>query len=236
MAVYVLCHGAWGGGWYWQPVRDMLTSYSHWAFTPTYTGLGERVHLAHPDLDLDTCITDVVNVILYEQLHDVVLVGHSFGGMVITGVADRMPDRISHLVYVDAAVPDDGQSMADLVHPEMNAQALVLVEQLGDGWRLPYIPEPGKPADPRLVPFPMKMGTQPVTARNPDALSLPRSFIYCTEDKDALRDSHLIQAAQAVRSDAKWDYYELQTDHNPIANATQELTDLLVRIAGQTES
>jgi pimeloyl-ACP methyl ester carboxylesterase len=235
MAVFVLCHGGWSGGWYWQPIRDLLRSGGHTVFTPTYTGLGEREHLAHPEVGLETWLLDVVNVILYEELHDVILAGHSMGGMIITGVADRIPDRISHLVYVDAVVPEDGQSLYDLVDPEFTAQGLVLVEQQGDGWRLPYIPEPGKPGDPRLIPMPIKPGMQPVTARNPAALSLPRTFIYCTEDKDVTRDNHIIQPAQSARSDARWHYYELETDHNPMENATQELTDLLVSIAGQTE-
>jgi pimeloyl-ACP methyl ester carboxylesterase len=236
VAVFVLCHGAWSGGWYWQPIRDLLSSGGHKVFTPTLTGLGERAHLASPEVDLETWITDIVNVVLYEELHGVVLAGHSFGGMVITGVADRIPDRISHLVYVDAVVPEDGQAYTDLVGAEGTAQALLLVEQYGEGWRLPYTPEPDKPGDPRLVPMPVKGGMQPVTARNPDARSLPRSFIYCTEGKDVMPLAHpIIQSAESARSDARWHYHELHTNHNPMKNATQELTDLLVSIAGQTE-
>lgn len=95
---YVFVHGAWGGGWDWRPVSDILTSRGHVVFRTTLTGLGERAHLATPDIGLETHITDVMNAILYENLRDVTLVGHSYGGMVITGVADRIPDRIAHLV------------------------------------------------------------------------------------------------------------------------------------------
>ena len=111
---YVLVHGAWGGGWDWRPVSDILTSRGHRVFRVTLTGLGERAHLASPDIGLETHITDVINTMLYENLRDVTLVGHSYGGMVITGVADRIPDRLAHLAYVDAFVPEDGESVMTL--------------------------------------------------------------------------------------------------------------------------
>ena len=237
MATFVLCHGGWAGGWQWRTIPDLLRVKGHRVFTPTLTGLGERVHLAHPDVDLDTYVTDVVNVILFEELHDVVLVGYSYSGMVIAGVADRIPDRVSHLVYLDAVVPQDGQSFSDLLEPAVLNQMIAVAEQQGEGWKVPPILEPGNPGDPRLVPQPLKTGMQPVTLRNPAALSLPRSFIYCTEDKDMmLTGGPIVQAAQAAKSDASWHYYEIQTDHSPIKNAPQELAGLLNTIAAQTES
>jgi len=235
MATFVLCHGGWGGGWQWCTVADLLRANGHRVFTPTFTGLGERVHLANPDIDLNTFISDVVNVILFEELHDVVLVGYSYSGMVITGVADKIPDRISHLVYLDAVVPQDGQSLADLLGPEIKAQVFAAIERQGDGWKMPHISS--KPSDPRMTPQPSKTGTQPVTLRNPAARSLPRSFIYCTEDKDGmLMEPPIKQAAETAKSDTIWRYYELQIDHHPMENIPQELAGLLNTIVAQVES
>src|SRR5205823_4884650 len=110
---YLVCHGAWGGGWSWRKMHPLMQAAGHRLLTPTYTGLGERAHLAAPSIDLQTHIQDVLNVISYEDLHDIVLLGHSYGGMVATGVADRARDRIAQLVYLDAFVPDDGESLLD---------------------------------------------------------------------------------------------------------------------------
>ncbi len=117
MAIFVLVHGAWGGGWIWRGVADELRRRGHVVFTPTLTGVGERSHLLGPDIDLDTQITDIVNVMKWEDLEDVVLVGHSYGGMVISGVAERMERAISSIVYLDAFYPDDGKSLSDYVGP-----------------------------------------------------------------------------------------------------------------------
>ena len=110
---YVLVHGASGGGWDWRTMDELLTARGHTVYRPTLTGLGERAHLNSPKVNLTTHITDVVNVIRFEDLQNVVLVGHSYGGMVITGVMDAIPERISHAVFLDAAVPEDGQSARD---------------------------------------------------------------------------------------------------------------------------
>ncbi|MGH8314793.1 MAG: alpha/beta fold hydrolase, partial [Steroidobacterales bacterium] len=112
--IIVIVHGAWGGGWAFRQVDELLAGKGYKVFRPQLTGQGERVHLASTDVGLETHITDVVNMIRYEDLHDVILVGHSYGGMVITGVADRVPDRIKRLVYLDAFVPRDGESMRSL--------------------------------------------------------------------------------------------------------------------------
>ena len=134
MATFVLVHGAWAGGWYWKRVRPLLTAAGHDVFTPTLTGLGERAHLATPDIGLETHIRDVLGVLTYEDLSDVVLVGHSCGGIVITGVAERAPGRLAHLVYLDAYVPADGQSFLDLlVSPERAAMFREQARTEGDG-------------------------------------------------------------------------------------------------------
>lgn len=234
MATYVLCHGGWAGGWQWHTIPSLLRAQGHVIFTPTYTGMGERIHLAHPDIDLDTHITDIENVIKFEQLADVILVGYSYSGMVITGVADRIPGQIAHLVYLDAFVPEDGESLADLLGAEMMSQIKAVAEQVGEGWKVPHIPDPGKPGDPRFILHPLKSALQSVRLQNQAALSLPRTFIFCTEDKDTmLMGRSIVQAAQMAKASSQWRYYELHTDHNPIENTPAELSELLVKIAGQ---
>ncbi len=121
---YVIVHGAWGGGWDWRAVDSLLTRNGHHVQRVTLTGLGERHHLASPNVGLYTHIEDVVNTILWENLHDVVLVGHSYGGMVISGVADRVPDRIKRLVYVDALLPDSGESVSLMQSADTGGGAL----------------------------------------------------------------------------------------------------------------
>ena len=111
MATFLICHGAWSAGWAWKKVRPLLRAAGHEVFTPTYTGLGERAHLVHPGIDLDAHIADVQAVLQYEDLRNVTLLGHSYGGMVATGVADRAAERMARLIYLDAFVPSDGQSL-----------------------------------------------------------------------------------------------------------------------------
>ncbi|MGZ3348508.1 MAG: alpha/beta fold hydrolase [Xanthobacteraceae bacterium] len=110
MAVFVVAHGAWSAAWAWKKMRPLLRADGHELWTPTYTGLGERAHLASPAIDLDTHIADVIGMLEMEDLRDVVLIAHSYGGMVATGVADRVRERIAQLVYLDAFVPRDGQA------------------------------------------------------------------------------------------------------------------------------
>src|SRR5580700_6619085 len=114
-ATFVLVHGAWHGGWCFARVAEILRAQGHRVFTPTLTGLGERVHLASTEITLSTHVTDIVNVVRYEDLHDVVLLGHSYGGMVISGVVEVVPERVGALVYLDAFVPENGESLLDLV-------------------------------------------------------------------------------------------------------------------------
>jgi len=167
---YVIVHGATAGGWEWKKVGEFLTADGHTVYRPTLTGLGERVHLSTPEVDLDTHINDVVNTILYENLHDVVLVGHSYGGMVITGVMDRVPDRIRHVVFLDAAVPDDGMSLYDLFGgPRANSNVV-------DGMlQVPWV-KPGA-LPPHNTPQSVKTFTQPVSYKNPPAKALPVTYV-----------------------------------------------------------
>src|SRR4249919_2719616 len=136
---FLVCHGAWGGGWSWKKMHPLMQAAGHRLVTPTYTGLGERVHLMNSTVDLDTHIEDVVNVIKFEDLRDIVLLGHSYGGMVATGVADRARDRVSQLIYLDAFVPEDGQSLFDL---NGSRDQMMKAAAEGDGWRAPPLPTP----------------------------------------------------------------------------------------------
>src|SRR4051812_28090072 len=137
---FLVCHGAWSAGWAWRKMHPLMRSAGHRLVTPTYTGLGERVHLANPSLDLESHIEDILNVITYEDLRDIVLVGHSYGGMVATGVADRARDRVAQLIYIDAFVPGDGQSLFDLNEPgRVSSQNAA---KNGDGWRVPPMAAP----------------------------------------------------------------------------------------------
>ena len=138
MATVVLAHGAWSSAWAWKKVRPLMREAGHEFYTPSYTGLGERAHLADPSNDLETHIQDVLGVIEAEDLRDFVLLGHSYGGMVATGVADRARDRVKHLIYLDAFVPKDGQSLADLMPPAL-AQHMTAGMPAGE-WRVPPNP------------------------------------------------------------------------------------------------
>ncbi len=139
MSTYVLVHGAWHGSWCWKRVRRALQSRGHEVFTPALTGVADRLHLLSPQINLETHITDVTNLIRWEELSDVVLCGHSYGGCVISGVADRMPDRISALVYLDAFVLENGQSLHDTLPPEVRNEQVEGARQVGDGWKVPPI-------------------------------------------------------------------------------------------------
>ena len=140
MATFVLVHGAWHGGWCWSRVRRALQAEGHEVFTPTLTGLGERSHLLSREVDLQTHVDDVANLLQWEDLTDVVLCGHSYGGCVISGAADQAAKRIGALVYLDAFVPKDGESVHDMLPPEARDGQLQSAREFGDGWRVPPIP------------------------------------------------------------------------------------------------
>jgi pimeloyl-ACP methyl ester carboxylesterase len=137
---YVLVHRAWHGSWSWKRVRKSLRDAGHHVFTPTLTGLGERSHLNSASVDLSTHIADIVNLLRWEDLSGVVLCGHSYGGHVISGVADQVPDRVRALVYLDACVPADGESLFDLHPPELAQRMRLQAQTEGAGWNVPPIP------------------------------------------------------------------------------------------------
>ena len=140
MTTFVLCHGAWGGGFVWREVADRLRAQGHTVFVATYTGLGERRHLASPDVNLSTHIEDVRAVIRCEDLDQFVLVGHSYGGMVVTGVADKDWEKITRLVYLDAFLPKNGQCLNELTGEERTKATFAAAEKDGEGWQVPRPP------------------------------------------------------------------------------------------------
>ena len=142
VTTFVVAHGAWSSAWAWKKMRPLMRAAGHELWTPSYTGLGERAHLASPAVDLDTHIQDVVGAIEMEDLRDIVLIGHSYGGMVATGVADRVRGRIAQLIYLDAFAPRNGQSVFDLQPPEARERMRELARTSGEGWRLPPNPMP----------------------------------------------------------------------------------------------
>ncbi|MEZ5592799.1 MAG: alpha/beta hydrolase [Gammaproteobacteria bacterium] len=137
MSTYVLVHGAWHGGWSWRWVRKILEQNHHRVYTPTMTGLGERAHLLSANITMDTVIEDIANVLRYEDLSDVILVGHSFAGTVISGVAERVPDRVRQLIYLDAAILEDGESMFGCMPSEIAAERQRLARETSNGMSLP---------------------------------------------------------------------------------------------------
>ena len=183
-ATFLVCHGAWSAGWAWKKMHPLMAAGGHRLVTPTYTGLGERAHLANPSIDLETHIEDVLNVIKYEDLRDIVLVGHSYGGMVATGVADRARDRVTQLIYIDAFVPGDGQSLLDLNEVARPRDAGAREQRRR--WRMPPNPTPPdtSPADQewlstRRVHMPIKCFESGLKLQG-GPLTLPRSYIYAT--------------------------------------------------------
>lgn len=232
-ATFVFVHGAWGGGWAWGAVDSMLTEAGHRVYRPTLTGLGERVHLATPETDLTTHVTDVVNHLVFERLQDVVLVGHSYGGMVAMGVADRVPERIRRLVLLDAFLPEDGESVVDAVRtagPETWIEDLVA--GAGQGPLVPAWVDPGA-SWPTDVPQPLRTFTQPLALRNPAATRLPGTYIL-TVDPGATADDDFF-AAFARRAESRgWQVLVLRADHNPQNSARAELTALLREIGAKS--
>lgn len=232
-ATFVLVPGQWTGAFVWHTVAPLLREAGHDVYPVTCTGLGDRVHLASPAIDLDTHITDVVNTIEYADLHDVVLVGHSYAGMIITGVAEKIPERLRLVIYLDADLPADGQNSYDVV-PSEQAKAYLVEDitasvDMGTlGYRpvFPAIQEwlRGSINDPneaewflsRLVPHPELSNLQRVTLGNPAAAALPRAYILCTADKDMEAEPQtdfLVLNAERVRSDPNWTVIEMNDTH-----------------------
>lgn len=219
----VIVHGAWGGAWAFKKVEALLRQKGFDVYRPQLTGQGDRVHLARPDIGLNTHIDDVVNTILYEELRDIILVGHSYGGMVISGVADRVPDRVKRLVYLDAMVPNDGESVETL----FGRRDFIKQMTRGDYMVPPWV-KPDQPP-PHDVPQAVKTFTDTIVLKNEAARKLPATYILTVDKgKEPKSDDFFAQSERA--RGRGWSMLQLTSDHNPQWSAPEALADMLAAI------
>ena len=244
MANFVLVHGAWHGGWCWRRVMDALHAQGHRAFAPTLTGVGERAHLMSPLITLETHIADVAGLIEAEELQDVVLAAHSYAGMIGTAIADRMPQRLKHLVYVDAVVPKPGESWSS-THASATREARLAAAKASDDYSFPA-PDPvvfGLAADDhawvqrRQTPHPGHTYQAALQFDPIRVAAVPRTFIDCVQPRLGTIDSIRPRVRDANFWDGAWSsgggirVHELATGHDPMVSAPQELARLLVACA-----
>ena len=233
---YVLLHGAWHGAWCWRDVAADLRARGHRVTTPTQTGLGERRHLFSGAITLETFVQDLVEHLESEEIEDAILVGHSFGGLGISGAADRVPARIRHLVYLDSLVLDDGQAPFDTMPAEVVATRRRLAAEQGGGLFIPIPPVSafGVPEDHKLAPWmrrrmtphPLGVYETPLRLRHPLGNGLPRTYIACT--------APLYPALEGVRRRVKaepgWTWREIATGHDAMVTAPDLLAAILAEI------
>ena len=232
-ATFVLVHGAWHGGWCWQKLTPLLRAAGHEVYTPTLTGLGERAHLLSPQIGLDTHIADIAAVLDYEDLHNVILVGHSYGSMVITGVAEAAAQRLDHLVFLDAFIPQNGQSLFDTI-PDQGAAMRKIAAESGDGWKVPLSQATFGVTDEadvawmtaRITAHPLRSFEEPVRLTDRAALAVPRSYILCRKEGPSGFDSFALQAQRDG-----WGYYELMTGHDAMITVPEALATILLAVA-----
>lgn len=224
MATFVLVHGATAGGWRWHEFAGLLRNLGHVVYAPSLTGLGDRAHLIAPTVSLDTHVQDIAGLIETEDLHSVVLVGHSYGGIVISAAAEHAHGRLEQLVYVDALVLQDGERAVDLYDAELVEQVALVVEKFGEGWKIP----PLTGADPRCTSHPVSTFRQVVHLRSPKAAALAKCFIACTR-RDA-GDPVMQGVARSVDRvhTLGWPLFELDADHNPMTTAPMQLLHALL--------
>ena len=241
MATFVLSHGAWGGGWEWKQVAGALVSRRHTVYRHSLTGLGERVHLARPDVGLGTHIGDIVSLFASEEIHNAILCGHSYSGMVITGAAPKLSGRIRRLVYIDGFLPEPNESMFDLTPEPLVEVMKQLMETDGEGWRIPLpFPVPGEgEAPPEVVeylskastPMPAECFTQTLDLPAP-GLQIPATYIKCTQIDGV---DFLGPSAQRAR-DRGWPVLPLDAPHDAQFFAPEALAALLHEIAVESQA
>ena len=236
MSTFVLVHGAWSGSFGWRKIRPLLAAQGHEVFTPSLTGIGERAHLTSPQVNLSLHVQDVVNMVWYEDLRDITLVGYSYGGMVVTGALDYLGERVKHLVYLDAFVPNDGDSIESLVGRPVEVPESF---PAADWLRPPTPREYDDPADaaytsPRRVGHPAGCFTEPVRLRTP-LEDRPISLTYIKAASDARPAAGpagpFWAAADRTKDNPRWRYYEVDTNHMVSFNRPKELAAMLLAVA-----
>jgi pimeloyl-ACP methyl ester carboxylesterase len=231
---YVLVHGAGHGGWCWRDVRRILRDAGHEVFTPTMTGLGERIHLRSSDISIETHITDIVNVIEFEELDDVILVGHSYGARIVTGVADRIKDQIRHLVLLDGTMPLDGEPTIEEERAG-GCRAMAI-----DGYLMPNFPATafGIPrgdtdkidwVNRRLTEHMTETFLEPINLPNAGGAGLPKTFIRCTDPPFRPGDDAMEKRIEADPDD--WTYVQIATGHDAMVTAPEELSEILLGVS-----
>jgi len=238
MTTFVLVHGAFYGGYCWRRVARALRAAGHDVYTPTLTGLGERAHLGAPTIGLRTHIDDVASVLTCEDLSSVVLVGHSYGGMVITGAAERVPERIAQLVFLDAHIPEDGKSDFDLLG---DATRAALEGAAGGTGFVPAFPvaimgvtDPADQAwvEPRRSPQPLATFAEPLSLASPAAAKIPRSYIACTQNEalvKAFGGNPVGMFWERARREG-WPMREIDAPHDAMIAAPAALTEALLSL------
>ena len=234
MATYVLVHGAWTGAHGFHRVRPLLVAEGHEVFTPSLTGIGERAHLASPLVDLTTHVHDVVNLVLYEDLGEIVLLGFSYGGAVVTAAIAHLADRVRELVFLDAFVPDDGDTVAELAGRPRSPQLTPNQDWLIDPPSRPFDdPAEGAWQNARRGPHPARCFTEPVRLITPlEEQPFGLTFVKATQDgRDAPGGDAFWAAAEHAEGSDRWRYFEIDTTHMVASNRPEELTRILVQLA-----
>lgn len=234
MATIILCHGAWSAAWAWRKMRPLFASAGHAFHAPTYTGLGERAHLAGPQIDLNTHINDIIGVIEVEELTGITVLGHSYGGIVATGVADRARERVENLIYLDAFVPRDGQALFDLAPVEHVQRMREHASRDPEGWRVKPNPPPPDTSTQDLAWIErhrrdMPVGCFATPLRLSSEPACPRHYVYATRapPADPFRPFY-----ERAKSGEGWTAHRIDASHAPAITAPQRLMQTLAPLLG----
>ena len=231
---FLLIHGAWHGGWVWNEISEILNYQGYGVSTPTLTGLGEKKHLLSSKITIDTFIEDVVNHIIFENLNNIILVGHSFAGSVISGVADKLKDRIQKLIYFDAVILKDGQKPFDIAPKELVKQRIELAKRFGNGIS---IPAPSADAfgvfdvkkslllEEKLTPHPLSTYQSKLTIKNEIGNGIPLFYIFCNNPV-----YKSLESSRKVVRKLKWPIFELNAGHDAMLTHPKETLNLLMKI------
>jgi pimeloyl-ACP methyl ester carboxylesterase len=239
VSTYVLVHGAWRGSWIWKRVRRLLQERGHEVFTPTLTGVADRSHLSSPSVNLDTHTTDVANLIRWEELSDVILCGHSYGGCVVSGVADRVPDQIGALVYLDAFVLENGQCLNDTIPPEVRSERLALAKEAGEGWKLPPISAEEFNVNPRDRGWVNRQSTMQSLATFEQPLHLTGAINQIKNVTYILANDWSPSPFPQFHEKAKtkgWKTITIECGHDVMLDRPEELAKLLLAVSPQRAS